>query len=140
MKRICIFILCFMFIGCIKQTPFNSRNYRIGVEKITNIGSPMISSKKGTHITGSKHVPFHGYVEVDEYSKDTFKEELIYTGRSGNTIHLSYREYVQSLARPSFFQELRYDIGRSGTITFRGYKIHVLDANNENIRFVVGSD
>lgn len=70
----------------------------------------------------------------------SFKAELIYSGITKNTIHITYREFIKNLARPAFYQELRYDLSESNLITFRSLKIKVLEADNSGIEFQVMDD
>ena len=104
----------------------------------------MITSENITYIESKKWVGLFYSSDGWKYSKeatdDSFKEELIYTGRSGNTIHISYREYKKDFARPAFYHELTYDLGQSDIIYFRDYRIRVLNATNAYIRFLVLSD
>ena len=101
----------------------------------------MLSNKVATVVEEKKWVGVYyakdGWERFKEYSDDSFMEELIYTGRSGNTLHISYREYKKDFARPAFFQELRYDIGQSRTIVFKQYKLKIIEATNEYIKFIV---
>jgi hypothetical protein len=63
--------------------------------------------------------------------------ELIYTGQSNGTLHISYREYSpDDLARTAFFQELNYSSGQRA-IRFRDIGIQVTSATNEQIVFKV---
>jgi len=63
--------------------------------------------------------------------------ELIYTGESNGTLHISYREYSpDDLARTAFFQELNYSSGQRA-IRFRDIGIQVTSATNEQILFKV---
>lgn len=71
---------------------------------------------------------------------NSFKAELIYTGKMGNVITVSYREYVDNMARPAFFQDLRYDLTEGNDITFKSLKIKVLEATNSKINFQVIDD
>jgi hypothetical protein len=73
------------------------------------------------------------------YLKDSFKQELIYNGKSQNTIKLSYREFKDDFARPAFSQGLTYDLSEGKTIEFRGMKIEILEATNSGIKFIVKS-
>lgn len=50
----------------------------------------------------------NGYAE-----KGSFIAELIYTGLNGHNINIVYREYVDGLARPAFYQELTYNLDES---------------------------
>jgi hypothetical protein len=119
----------------------NLKNYSINSVQQANIGSSMLSNKVATVVEGKRWVGLlyskDGWEHFKEYSDDSFMEELIYTGRSGNTIHISYREYKKDFARPAFFQELRYDIGQSTTIVFKQYKLKIIEATNEYIKFIV---
>lgn len=67
------------------------------------------------------------------------KQELLYNGKSQNTIKVSYREYNNDFSRPAFTQELTYDLAEGKTIGFRGMKIDVIEATNLIIKFVVRS-
>lgn len=73
------------------------------------------------------------------YQKGSFKAEIVYNGKSQDTIRLSYREYHDDFARPAFYQDLSYDLSESRTIGFRNMKIEVLEATNSDIRFIVRS-
>lgn len=67
------------------------------------------------------------------------KRELLYNGKAGNTIKISYREYKDDLARPAFTQDLIYDLAESKIIGFQGMQIEVLNATNEYINFIIRS-
>lgn len=69
--------------------------------------------------------------------KDTFRQELIYNGRSKKVIKISYREFKNNFARPDFQQDLSYDLSDSKEIGFRGAIIEVEEATNTYIKFVV---
>lgn len=71
------------------------------------------------------------------YREGSFKQELIYNGKSKDTIKLQYREYRDNLARPSFYQDLMYDLSDSRTIGFRGMSIEIIEATNSSVKFVV---
>ena len=73
------------------------------------------------------------------YLKGSMKQELIYNGKSQNTIKLSYREFKDDFVRPAFSQELTYDLSEGKIIGFRGMKIEVLEATNSGIKFIVQS-
>ena len=85
---------------------------------------------------GARFVP-HDAPQVVEGS---FEAELVYSGKSGDTIKLVYREYLDGLARPAFTQDLEYDLSESTTIGFKTLVIDVVEATNSSIRFIVQSD
>lgn len=65
------------------------------------------------------------------------KYELVYSGLSGDTIRVAYREYSrEDLARTAFFQDLTYTADNP-VIGFRDIEIEVLEATNSGIRFMV---
>jgi hypothetical protein len=118
---------------------FTDHNYTLGQEVHANVGAPFVSSKTTTQ----------GYVNRVE-TKLVEQRELVYSGRDGNTLFVTYREYTAQnivgfddgglMARPAFSQDLRYDLAASDTIVFRDYRIRVVEATNEVIRVVVLSD
>ncbi len=67
-----------------------------------NIGASMVMNKMATYREGRVWVGLinssDGWKHIKEYTDDSFMEELIYTGRSGNTIHISYREFKKDFA------------------------------------------
>ncbi len=76
---------------------------------------------------------------IESYT-NSFKAELIYTGKMGNVVTISYREYVNDMARPAFYQDLRYDLGEGNDITFKSLKINIIEATNSKISFQVLDD
>lgn len=72
---------------------------------------------------------------------DSKKYELLYQGYSGNTLRLSYREYINDMARPAYFQDVSYEIAAFPTdITFKTVKLQVLSAGNNGMRYKVLSE
>lgn len=74
---------------------------------------------------------------VQADAPDSVKKEILYNGRSGTTLRLSYREFVRDMARPAFTQDLTYDIRDDRVVGFRGARIEVIEANNTSIRYRV---
>lgn len=70
-------------------------------------------------------------------SEKRFQRELVYTGRSGGSISLLYREYTDNLARPAFSQQLQYDIEKDSVVGFQGARIKILAANNTEVSYEV---
>ena len=151
LKTGCAFLfLIASLTACATTHIDNNKNYFLGHVRSTNIGTPLISNKIATYTRswggclgpGVMLPPGatfkDGYIE--QYSGESFQEDLIYTGKSGNTIHISYREYKRDFARPAFFQELQYDLNESQLITFKSYTVKVLEATNQFIKYIVVSD
>jgi len=84
--------------------------------------------------------PYNFLKRVEKiYQRGAFKKELIYNGKNGNALRLTYREYTDDFTRPSFFQDLSYDMSEGKTIGFKGMTIEVHEATNTLIRFTVKS-
>jgi len=74
------------------------------------------------------------------YSSNSFQQTLIYSGRLGNKIKISYREFSGNMARGAFSNDAEYDLSTSDTIAYKGAKIKVLSADNQSIKYVVLSN
>lgn len=65
------------------------------------------------------------------------KSELIYNGRVGDALRFIYREFYNDMARPSFTQEIQYDLGISTIVGFKSAKLEILEATNTKISYQV---
>jgi hypothetical protein len=126
-----VFLLFSLLASCRSVETFTDQNYRLGLSQSCAIGDPIVSYSV---------VDSWDYPPPDYGGPGSFKQELIYTGRSGDTIHASYREYMNDLARPSFFNDLQYDLHQSQIIVYKRYRIKVLSATNESITYIVIED
>lgn len=70
-------------------------------------------------------------------SQSSYNYELIYSGKGGNVINITYREYVGNMVKDAFTQNLTYDISKSKIIQFKSTKMEVVSANNSGIQFKV---
>lgn len=64
-----------------------------------------------------------------------FRQQVLYQGRSGSTIRLSYREFAGDLARPAFTQDLTFDIEGDPIVGAKGARLEVLEATNTSITY-----
>lgn len=71
---------------------------------------------------------------------DRLRVDLIYTGKSKNTIKLLHREYYAERIRDAFTNELSYDLDESNVIRYKNIRIQIIDSTNENIKYKVISD
>jgi hypothetical protein len=71
---------------------------------------------------------------------DFVRKELIYSGKSGNVIDVSYKEFRGNMAAPAFYQNLKYDMSESRIIRFQNFTIEIVSANNQKITYKVVSD
>ena len=66
---------------------------------------------------------------------DGVKKELIYQGRDDETLRFRYREYIQNIIRPAYDQTVEYNLNEDNVVTFRGMKILVESASNQDINY-----
>ena len=129
-----------VFVGCgYGHTATRVKSYTIGQTLSSAVGLPMIVSEDKITMVPKKINRAMGRKEKIT-NNSSWREELIYTGKSGSVITISYREYSMNMARPAFFQELKYDLDSSSTIVFKNYRLNIIDANNEKIVFVIISE
>lgn len=81
-------------------------------------------------------------IEVEKSKKEmwevgSFKRELIYSGISQGNVNISYREFKDDYARPSFNQDLKYDLSQGDVIGFRGARFQILSANNVSLKYKI---
>ncbi len=77
------------------------------------------------------------FKEGKAVKEGSWKKEIIYNGKSGNVIKLTYREYTNNMIRSDFNQELTYDLKEGQNISFQTMDLKVLKATNSNIKFIV---
>jgi hypothetical protein len=66
---------------------------------------------------------------------DSFQQTLIYSGRIGSKVNISYREFSNNTARPAFNNDVEYDLDASKVIGYKGARLEIIDANNSSITF-----
>lgn len=66
-----------------------------------------------------------------------FRQELIYNGRSGQTVKFLYRESSGDYARPAFSQDVQYDLGDGNVIGFKGARVEIVEATNTRLKYRV---
>lgn len=69
--------------------------------------------------------------------KNDFQQTLIYMGKEGNTIKMSYREFSNDLARPAFTTDISYNLDESHDITYKNAQITIISATSANITYKV---
>ncbi|WP_322003141.1 hypothetical protein [Marinobacter alexandrii] len=73
-------------------------------------------------------------------TNENFRRTLIYSGRVGNRLKVSYREFSNNLARAAFNTEVEYDLSESNIIGYAGARLEVLKATNTEIEYKVLSN
>lgn len=86
----------------------------------------------------------HGRVfsRVDTFTltDQSISTELIYSGISGNELHIKYREFKGGVSRAPFYQDMVYDLTKSKTIVFQGIRLEIQNVDNHGIAFRVIGD
>ncbi len=89
--------------------------------------------------TCSDNMPFERK-KINMASADSFQQTIMYSGKIGNKINLSYREFSNSIARPAFNNDVEYDLSESKVLGYKGARIEVIEATNQYIRYKVVSN
>lgn len=71
------------------------------------------------------------------FDRPSFTQELIYNGRSGDTVKFLYRELSNSMLRAPFTQDIQYDLKQSPVVGFKGVRIEIVDATNTQLKYKV---
>lgn len=88
------------------------------------------------------HVGFEKRSSVEmAQTGDGFRYELLYQGQSSGVVKILYREYLDSLVRPAFQQDLSYTLEESGPteVSFRSIRMTIHSADNNGIRYTIDS-
>ena len=126
MRKLIMLAMVLVLSGCgLSNGIYINYNFNSGVEQTTTVGSPMLDIK--------------AYCKNEVYGNIITSEnqQLIYSGKTGTVIRITYREFSNLLARPAFSQDLTYDLSEDKIIAFRNTRIRIEEATNSNIRFVV---
>jgi hypothetical protein len=147
MKRLSITALVLVLLLPIVACGYNSQcikntSYNLGEETIALMGNAMVQQTIGCMVYRYDPVGIHrviwqksSYIETVE---SAVLKELLYAGREGDILHITYREYsVKGYPLTPFFQHIYYDLKTSDKIVFQENMIQVLEANNQQIRFKV---
>jgi len=140
-------LLSILFTSGCATTVLESRafkSYSLGETKTAAVGEAFLVDQSGTVQKVKKWVGImnspDGWQVTEEYSKDFLRKELLYGGKSGSTIEISYREYRGGYAAPAFFQNLKYDMKESEVIRFQNFTIQIIGADNEKITYQILRD
>ncbi|MCM2530689.1 hypothetical protein NDN17_19540 [Shewanella algae] len=73
-------------------------------------------------------------------SYNDFQRVLSYTGRSGDTLTFSYREFSKGMARSAFDASFQMDLSQGNTVRYKGAELEILKATNTEIQYKVISN
>jgi len=119
-------------------------SYTVGENKEATVGEAFIVDQQGSvetvrHWVGLLSSP-DGWKTDKRYSADWMRRELLYAGKSGNTVEINYREFRGGYAAAPFFQTVKYDLSESHIVRFRRFVIDVISADNQRIKYRIVSD
>lgn len=133
-------------VGCASTTlqRKNFKSYSVGSVATATIGETFLVDQNGSVETVKSWVGIFnspdGWKTEERYSRDFLRKELIYSGKSGTTIEISYREFRGGFAAPAFYQNLKYDLVDSKAIQFQKFKIEVIQADNQKLTYKILTD
>ena len=126
-------IILILLEGCGTSKIVNQKDYDLGMPKTATVGSTMLSYYM------AKSQIFNSNL----LDKGT-KQELVYTGKSGNTIKIDYSQYYiydgEWYIEDGFPLHLEYDLSSGDLITCKYYRIRILSSDNNEIKFIVIND
>ncbi|EIW7860119.1 hypothetical protein MH171_000010 [Vibrio parahaemolyticus] len=67
----------------------------------------------------------------------SFQQTLLYSGKVGNKINISYREFSNGQARAAFTNDVEYDLNSSKVIGYKGAQVEIIEANNHSVKYKV---
>ena len=136
-----------MLGACASQPQYDlveNQNYTVGIKKTVAVGAAMIKKERILWVEQKRWIGIlyssDGWERIRYATDESFREELIYTERTSDTVAITYREFKKDFARPAFYQNLTYDVSQSQEVVFRTYRLKLLAADNSGITFMVISD
>jgi hypothetical protein len=146
MKIIALLATVALLAGCAPQvlqsTP--TQSYQVGQRIQASPGGVILSAQHGSINTVKRWVGIlnspDGWKTTTERSSDYLRKELLYSGLSGTTIEIGYREFRGDLAAPAFYQSAKYDLSSSREISFQNFRFRVDTADNNGMTGVLLSD
>ena len=122
--------LLLLLCGC--TTTYRIERYDLNKKYVTEAGSPMVVREE---CWGDS------YYRAATSKHCVMRQELLYSGRDGDVIHMTYKEYVGQdgdySSTESFLQNVGYDLRYSDIINFRDIYFKVIEARKTSIEFMV---
>ena len=147
LKKHFIYVISFLLFSCYStpliNVPFENKNFEVNELLSSTVGSVMIEIESGTKSEAQDKSKELTSIQKSFQlsSKYGFSQQLIYNGKAGNVINITYREYSidagNKYLRNDFTEKLQYDISESNLISFRSLKIEIIEANSNEIKFKV---
>ncbi|MFA9396303.1 MAG: hypothetical protein ACERJ1_16565 [Halodesulfovibrio sp.] len=74
---------------------------------------------------------------VSYLGESSFQHSLLYSGKVGEKLNISYREFSNNHARPAFTHNVEYDLNESKIIGYKGALIEIINATNNQVKYKV---
>lgn len=84
----------------------------------------------------SKNIPTT-IKKINSTNANGFQQNLLYSGKVGNRIKLSYREFQNNMARQAFSNDVEYDLSESHQVGYKGALLEILNATNQSVTYKV---
>ena len=76
-------------------------------------------------------------VTITEVDPESVQRQIAYAGRSGNVIHLEYREFKEEAALPMVTQMLTFDVSEEKVVRYKEASFDILEATNTGLKYRV---
>lgn len=73
----------------------------------------------------------------DKIDGENFRWELVYQGKSGSTVKLLYREFMNNIIRDKFNQELEYNLAEDSTFAYKNLVGKFIKATNTQAELLI---
>lgn len=95
-------------------------------------------------VQGGKKLPHpipYKTTELIQPTSDSIRQVVIYLGSTKDSLRLSYREFINDMARPAFTEEYTFPLTDKfpQTIAFKGVKLAVAATDGEGLHYTVVS-
>ena len=107
---------------------YKKNNDQIGIVTVFNVN---ITNNANGNVSLKK---------LPSLAENSFQQTLIYSGCTEGMLTLGYREFSNDNARPAFNNDVEYDLNSSKIIGYKGARIEVIEADNQNITYKVLSN
>ncbi|MCK6606557.1 MAG: hypothetical protein L6Q59_16800 [Ignavibacteriaceae bacterium] len=126
-KQLIVFAALLLFTGC--RQKYVEYNFVLDLPQTVYVGEAIFSATVGKT------------TEELTYLDPKHVTELVYLGKSNNTIKIGYVEYehiyFDKYIRPAFGRVLEYDLSQSDTIGYNLTRIKVINSTNSEITYKV---
>jgi hypothetical protein len=98
----------------------------------------------GNEVQGGKRLPTPMLYKPSEFvnpTSDALKQTVIFLGSTKDTLRLSYREFINDMARPAFTEEYTFPLGTTfpQTVSFKSVKLSVTSIDGEGLHYSIVS-